>query len=100
MQTFKCPFCEKKYVQKPSLYTHMETEHHAQLNNLPPAQVYFNIKNKKTHGTCIMCKKETKFNLNTEKYDRICSEKCKEAYSKMFKQRMLKTYGRTTLLND
>lgn len=97
---FKCQFCDKKYVKKPSLYTHMETEHKEQLNGLPPAQIYFNFKNKKEGGKCIMCGKPTQFNLMTEKYDRICSAKCKEDYSKMFKQRMLKKYGKTTLLND
>lgn len=98
--TFKCPFCEKKYVQKPSLYTHMDKEHKEQLNGLQPAQVYFNFKNKKDGGKCIMCGKPTPFNFTTEKYERICSKKCKDAYARQFKERMMKKYGKTTLLNS
>ena len=30
-QTFKCPFCDKKYVDKKALYNHMEKEHKEQL---------------------------------------------------------------------
>lgn len=99
---FHCPFCEKKYVNsKQSLYTHMEKTHKEQLNGLSPAQIYFNFKNKKTSGHCIICKKETKFNEQTERYERLCDNpKCKEIYIKQFKERMMKKYGKTTLLND
>lgn len=97
---YKCPFCSKKYVTKPSLYSHMESKHYEQLNGLSPAHYYFNYRNKKTHGSCIMCHKETPFNEETEKYERLCSQKCKEAYLKMFRERMKKKYGKETLLDD
>lgn len=100
VQTFKCPYCPKKYVEKKSLYTHMEKEHYQQLNGLSPAQAYFNIRNNKTHGSCIMCKKETPFNESTEKYERLCSESCKNAYREQFRQRMIKKHGKDNLLND
>lgn len=100
-KTFKCPFCSLKYVHKPSLYTHMEKEHKEQLDGLTPAHVYFNFKNKKDHGECIICHNETKFNEQTERYDRLCDNpKCKETYREQFKKRMQKKYGKVTLLND
>jgi hypothetical protein len=100
-KTYKCPFCDKKYVEKQALYNHMEKEHKEQLNGLPPAQVYFNYKNKKDHGSCIICGKNTKFNLQKERYERLCDNpKCKEAYRQQFLNRMRKTYGKDTLLND
>lgn len=98
---YKCPFCTKIYTQKPSLYTHMEKEHEEQLEGLPAAQVYFNIKNHKTGGKCIICKQPTEFNLTKERYERLCNNpKCKEKYRQMFRERMIKKYGKDTLLND
>ena len=96
----KCPFCGKIYTQKKSLYTHLEKEHNEQLQGLSPAQVYFNIRNNKTHGSCIICGKETKFNEVTEKYERLCSETCKQRYRQIFRERMIKRYGKDTLTDD
>lgn len=99
---YKCPFCEYITIQKQSLYNHMDKTHQEELKELPPAQVYFNYKNHKEFGLCIVCKKNhTEFNLKTEKYERICSNlKCKEDYRKMFVDRMKNKYGKETLLND
>lgn len=97
---FKCPFCGKIYAVKATLYTHLETAHGDQLDGLSPAHHYFNFRNKKTQGTCIICGKPTQFNEKTEKYDRIDSQKCKEVYRQQFKDRMNKKYGKPTLLGD
>lgn len=78
----------------------MEKEHSQQLGDLSPANVYFNYRNNKTEGKCIICGKPTKFNEKTEKYERVHDGKCKEKYREQFKQRMQKKYGKTTLLND
>lgn len=96
----KCPFCAKKYINKTGLYAHMENKHKQELGNLSPANVYFNFRNKKTHGNCIICGKPTKFNEKTEKYERVHDGKCKEKYREQFKQRMQRKYGKDTLLND
>lgn len=98
---FKCPYCDHKYTSKKVLYSHMENKHKSLLGGLSPAQAYFNYKNKKTCGRCIMCKKPTKFNEATEKYERLCSEKCKKAYREMFRKRMQEA-GKDpdTFLND
>lgn len=97
---FKCPFCKKVYVQKPSLYDHMDEKHHDDLNNLSPAHVYFNLKYHKTSGKCVICGKPTKFNENTERYERFDSDICKEKYREIFRKRMIRTYGKATLTND
>lgn len=97
---FKCPFCGKVYLTKPTLYKHLETEHGDQLDGLTPAHYYFNFRNKKTGGSCIICGKPTKFNEKTEKYDRIDSQRCREVYRQEFKDRMKRKYGKTTLLRD
>jgi hypothetical protein len=109
MQKFKCPFCSKVYIKKVPLYEHMELEHLDLLKSgdkeLPAAQIYFNVKNKyaiyKGNGNCIICKALTDWNVKAEKYNRLCTnEKCKEQYREDFKTKMLKTYGKTHLLDS
>lgn len=97
---YKCPFCTFQYEFKKSLYDHMEKKHKEQLNNKSAAQIYFNYKNKKTTGHCIMCKKETKWNPETERYERLCSEQCKKKYRELFRKRMIKRYGTDNLLTS
>jgi hypothetical protein len=103
LAVFKCPFCDHKYKEKQYLYNHLENKHKEQLNGLSPAQIYFNHKYNKTGGKCIICRKSTKWNETTERYERICDRKetkCKEKYRQMFRERMIKVHGKDTLLND
>ena len=97
---YKCPFCNYKYENKQSLYSHMETKHHDQLGGMSAARVYFNFKNKKTKGSCIMCRKETQWNETTERYERLCSDSCKKKYREQFRKRMIKVHGTDNLLNN
>lgn len=97
---YKCPYCTKKYITKEAVYMHMEGFHRDQLGDLSPAQAHFNYRNNKTHGSCIICGKETPFNEKNERYDRLHEGKCKEEYREQFKKRMKKKYGKTTLLDD
>ena len=102
-KSFKCPMCDKKYIEKKSLYLHLDEKHKEQLEGLTPAHWYFDFRNKNlTHkGKCTQCKiKPTEFNETTEKYNRFCSDNCKEKYKEEFKKRMMKKYGKTTLLDD
>jgi len=105
---YNCPFCDQRYLAnnkeeqphaKKILYSHMENKHHTQLGGLSPAQVYFNYKYNKTCGRCIMCGSKTKWNEATERYERLCSEKCKKAYREEFKKRM-KAAGKENQMND
>ena len=105
---FKCPYCTNKYLAenkekyseaKIALYTHMEEKHKEELGGLSPAQAYFNYVNKKTRGSCVICKKETKWSETTERYERFCSDKCKEEYRKRFLESMKKA-GKADQMND
>ena len=88
-------------MQKQSLYQHMEKEHLDQLNGLSPAHIYFNFRNKKTFGLCVWCRvNHTDFNEETERYERFCSKKCKDAYKKDFQNKMIKKYGKITLADS
>lgn len=82
----------------------METVHAEDLNGMSPAQLYFNFRNRyplyKGHGRCVISGKPTKFNETTERYERFHSEREKEIYREEFKKRMLKVYGKETLLKD
>ena len=69
--------------------------------DMEPYQFYYYLKTGKTHGNCVICKQPTGWNPKTQKYKRFCENpKCKIAYRKMFKTRMIGTYGKVTLLND
>lgn len=101
---YKCPFCDKKYIDKAALYAHMEREHKYDLEGLPAAQVYFNFKNRyaltKGFGKSIIWGKPTAFNVTTERYEKFSNQKERELYRELFRQRMIKKYGKDTLLND
>lgn len=99
-KSFKCPFCNKRYISKNTFYTHLDSFHHDKLEDMSPAQFLFFLKYGKKKGSCIICKKETKWNEKLERYERLCSKECSNKYRKIFKERMMKRYGKTTLLND
>jgi hypothetical protein len=100
----KCPICKKKYTEKSELYDHMEKEHLKELKGLPPAQIYFNFRNKyaltKENGKCVMTGKPTKFNTITERYERFFDEAARTAYREYFRKNMIKKYGKDTLLTE
>lgn len=98
----KCLFCGTVVFGKNNMYDHIDDKH----SNLIPdgmsaAQFYYNEKNNKKHGKCVICKKPTEWNNVTNKYKRFCENpKCKEIYKEQFKNRMIGKYGKTHLLND
>jgi hypothetical protein len=101
---FKCPICHREYLNKGSLYNHIETEHPEQVQDVSPSQLYFNYKNRyplhNGNGKCIIDRKPTPWNNDTERYERLCSDGCREKYREMFKDRMKKRYGKEHLLDD
>lgn len=100
-KVYKCPYGNRKYHNKQALYEHMEIEHKIDLQKLPASQVYFNIRNRKNHGSCVVCKSKTLWNIKTEKYERLCKkESCRKSYRQMFVDRMKKVHGKSTLLDD
>ena len=101
---YKCPFDDRKYLDKQALYDYMEKNFKDELHGLPAAQVYFNYNNKypltKGFGRSVMSGKPTPFNLVTERYERFADEQDREAYREYFKKNMRKVYGKETLLDE
>lgn len=102
MKKIKCPNCSEKFTDINGLYSHIEDDHTDLIPDGYSAKRYlYYTKTGKTHGSCVMCKKDTEWNESTGKYKRFCDNpKCKEEYRKMFEERMKGKYGKTTLLDD
>lgn len=98
----KCPFCRKNYVEREAVYMHMDKEHHDELHNLSPKQVYFNWTNKyaltKGFGRSVVSGKPTKFNEITGRYERFLPEE-KDEYRKYFLANM-KRAGKENIMKD
>lgn len=99
---YKCPECKKVYNSLKPWATHMENCHPEVIpNGWTPARYFYFLQTKKDHGSCIICKNDTEWLESRMKYARFCNNpKCKEAYREQFKNRMIKSYGKITLLND
>lgn len=100
MKKYNCPNCKKSYISKEALYDHLEKVHSSELGDMSPAHYFFNMRNNKLSGSCVVCGKPTKFNEQTEKYMRLCSKRCEEKYRKEFVKRMQARYGKNHLLNS
>ena len=88
-------------MNKPALYSHIETTHPQYLNEkMSASRLYFNMKNKKEKGQCIICRLETPWNEATERYDRLHNGKCTEIYREQFKTRMISKHGKVHLLDS
>ena len=99
---YKCPFCSRKYIEKEPLYVHMDKEHHDELHNLSPKQIYFNYLNRyeltKGNGRSVISGKPTKFNEITGRYERFLPEE-KQAYREYFLKNM-KRVGKENIMKD
>lgn len=91
---YKCPYCEKR-LERDKLILHVEDKHEDLIpETYTPTQVVFNSINKKTHGTCVVCKQPTKWNEKAGKYNRLCDNpKCKEKLRNEFKQNAVNAHG-------
>lgn len=98
----KCPFCDRKYLDRDSLYMHMDARHSDELHGLSPKQIYFNFTNKyaltKGFGKSVISGKPTKFNEITGRYERFLPEE-KSAYREYFLKNMKKA-GKENIMND
>jgi hypothetical protein len=64
-------------------------------------QWFYYLLTGKDHGSCIICKNNTRFNNLNMKYARFCDNPtCKQKYRDEFKERMIGKYGKIHLLND
>lgn len=97
---YPCPYCEYRDTRE-NLVVHIRDEHEDLIpENYTAARVVFNMINNKTEGRCIVCRKPTKWNETSWRYDRICSDICKSEYAKSVDRNMINKYGKTHLLND
>ena len=100
VKRYPCPYCKAHYDRQ-SLITHIERNHDEEIpEGYSATRVVFNYINKKDHGNCVICQKITNWNPKLARYDRFCSEQCRDKYIAIAKQRMIDTYGKESLLND
>lgn len=96
---YKCEFCNYRGT-KAELVDHVEEKHPEMIpKEYTAARMVFNYINKKDHGTCIVCGKETEWREDLWRYDRI-HPKCNESYTRYMRSNMKKVYGKENLLND
>lgn len=98
---YKCPYCDyKNYRSK--LIDHVDEEHEDMIpKGYTASRVVYNSINKKDHGTCMICHKETKWDENKQRYDTLCKNpKCKKQYVEIVRSRMVHKYGTYNLLKD
>jgi hypothetical protein len=102
MNKYKCPICSKEYIHSEPLYHHIDIEHPDNLQGMSPRQYCFNHKYKYTsrHGKSVISGKPTEWNETTGRYERFANEEEKNEYRRRFLERMQRTYGTDTLLND
>ena len=93
---YKCPYCEER-LDRNKLPSHIDKKHPEMIpEGYTASRVAFNTINKKTIGHCIICGKETDWNENKCRYERICNNpKCKKEYIKMTEERLKKARGIT-----
>lgn len=104
MRNTKCPFCDRIFKDKQRFCNHIANQHNDQVPEAyePLEWAYSLLVHKDVGRLCVQCRKNpVHFNQDTLKYERLCDDpKCKEAYTKMMKDRMVKVYGKEHLLNE
>lgn len=100
---YKCMYCTKSY-ERAKLVNHIDKVHEDMIpEGYTAARLVFNMINKKDHGTCTICGKESPWNEEKGRYDRICTNpECKKKYIKTTEERLQKARGMTKqqMLND
>lgn len=93
---YKCPYCDTR-LERNKLITHIERKHEDLIpKDYTATRVVFNLINKKEHGTCTICGKESPWNEDKARYDRICTNpKCKKEYEDLVARRIMKVHGKT-----
>lgn len=96
-KTYKCPYCDYRGT-KEKLISHIELKHEDMIpEGYSPSRIVFNLINKKETGYCIICKKETAWNEDKCRYERLCNDpNCRKEYKRMTEERIKKIYGKTS----
>lgn len=104
MRSTRCLFCERIFNDKQNFCHHVAYKHNDQIpEEYEPLEFAYSLLVHKDVGrVCVQCRKNSvHFNQETLKYERLCDNPaCKEAYTKMMKERMVKVYGKEHLLNE
>lgn len=99
MRKVRCPICEKKtyFTDRQYLISHIAKKHKEHIPDGWEASRYENfLRTGKTHGTCMVCKKDTGWNTTTNKYYRLCNNPaCKKALAQKAEENMVKKTGMT-----
>ena len=98
---YRCPYCKDTY-ERDKLVEHIEVEHEDMIpEGFTPARVVFAVINHKDHGVCVVCKKNTKWDEDRGKYERLCSNpNCRKKLREVALKNHMKVYKVPTLLND
>lgn len=93
---YKCPYCEDR-LDRDKLANHISKKHPEMIpSGYTASRVAFNAINKKQVGHCIICGKDTEWNEDKCRYERICNDpKCKKEYIKITEERLKKARGVT-----
>lgn len=99
---YRCPYCDNYKDESPKLIEHIEEEHPDLIpKGYSATRVVYNIRNKRDHGTCPICKKPTPWNEKNARYDVLCGRKsCHDKYVKRFEENMIRIYNKPRLLDD
>lgn len=91
---YKCPYCELRLIRS-KLPIHIQDKHEDLIpEGYTALRVAFNTINKKDHGSCVICRKETAWNEQKARYERLCGRKeCENEYKKIVAERNKKKYG-------
>jgi len=91
---YRCPDCPISYTAPSYLYDHVKKIHEDLIpDGVSVKQYVFNRRNNKTHGSCTICKKETKWNEELIRYERFCSDDCKKEARRRFMKNAKKRLG-------
>ena len=98
----KCPICGKNKTNKQDLINHVEKDHMNEIpENMSTAQYIYYRTHGREYGLCRICGKPTPWNEKTGKPQQHCGDpKCKEKIKEIARQRMLRIYGKESLMND
>lgn len=104
MSKAKCKLCDRIFVDKNHLVTHIDKSHASQIPEGWSASRYENyLRTGKTHGNCVICKCETPWNSATGKYCRMCTkDACRKQARENATKNLMKKRGVThsQLLSD
>lgn len=84
---YDCPYCKMRMTRM-DLIEHIDSVHPEMIpKGYTATRVVFNMVNKKDHGSCIICKKETDWDESKARYNRLCNNPaCRKKYAAMAKK--------------